>query len=66
MAKLFASEACEEVALEAMRVLGEGMATLRSFRLSVFIGCAPHDYWGRHERNSELVIARNLLKKYRI
>ena len=64
MAKLFASEACEEVALEAMRVLG-GYGYTQEFPVERFYRDAPLMIIG--EGTSEiqkLVIARNLLKKY--
>ena len=66
MAKLFASEACEEVALEAMRVLG-GYGYTQEFPVERFYRDAPLMIIG--EGTSEIqkiVIARNLLKKYRI
>jgi len=66
MAKLFASEACEEVALEAMRVLG-GYGYTQEFPVERFYRDAPLMIIG--EGTSEiqkLVIARNLLKKYRV
>ena len=64
MAKLFASEACEEVTLEAMRVLG-GYGYTQEFPVERFYRDAPLMIIG--EGTSEiqkLVIARNLLKKY--
>lgn len=64
MAKLFASEACEEVALEAMRVLG-GYGYTQEFPVERFYRDAPLMIIG--EGTSEiqkLVIARNLLKRY--
>ena len=64
MAKLFASEACEEVALEAMRVLG-GYGYTQEFPVERFYRDAPLMIIG--EGTSEiqkLVIARNLLKQY--
>lgn len=64
MAKLFASEACEDVALEAMRVLG-GYGYTQEFPVERFYRDAPLMIIG--EGTSEiqkLVIARNLLKKY--
>lgn len=66
MAKLFASEACEEVALEAMRVLG-GYGYTQEFPVERFYRDAPLMIIG--EGTSEiqkLVIARNLLKKYAV
>lgn len=64
MAKLFASEACEDVALEAMRVLG-GYGYTQEFPVERFYRDAPLMIIG--EGTSEiqkLVIARNLLKQY--
>ena len=64
MAKLFASEACEEVALEAMRVLG-GYGYTQEFPVERFYRDAPLMIIG--EGTSEiqkLVIARSLLKRY--
>lgn len=66
MAKLFASESCEEVALEAMRVLG-GYGYTKEFPVERFYRDAPLMIIG--EGTSEiqkLVIARNLLQKYKI
>lgn len=64
MAKLFASESCEEVALEAMRVLG-GYGYTQEFPVERFYRDAPLMIIG--EGTSEIqkiVIARHLLKKY--
>ncbi len=66
MAKLFASESCQEVALEAMRVLG-GYGYTQEFPVERFYRDAPLMIIG--EGTSEiqkLVIARNLLQKYHI
>ena len=66
MAKLFASESCEEVALEAMRVLG-GYGYTQEFPVERCYRDAPLMIIG--EGTSEiqkLVIARNLLQKYKI
>lgn len=66
MAKLFASESCEEVALDAMRVLG-GYGYTQEFPVERFYRDAPLMIIG--EGTSEiqkLVIARNLLKEYKI
>ena len=66
MAKLFASESCEEVALGAMRVLG-GHGYTQEFPVKRFYRDAPLMIIG--EGTSEiqkLVIARNLLKEYTI
>ena len=66
MAKLFASESCEEVALDAMRVLG-GYGYTQEFPVERFYRDAPLMIIG--EGTSEiqkLVIARNLLREYQI
>ena len=66
MAKLFASESCQEVALDAMRVLG-GYGYTQEFPVERFYRDAPLMIIG--EGTSEiqkLVIARNLLKDYKI
>jgi alkylation response protein AidB-like acyl-CoA dehydrogenase len=66
MAKLFASESCQEVSLEAMRVLG-GYGYTQEFPVERFYRDAPLMIIG--EGTSEiqkLVIARNLLQKYKI
>ncbi len=66
MAKLFASESCEEVALEAMRILG-GYGYTKEFPVERFYRDAPLMIIG--EGTSEiqkLVIARGLLQKYKI
>ena len=66
MAKLFASESCQEVALDAMRVLG-GYGYTQEFPVERFYRDAPLMIIG--EGTSEiqkLVIARNLLKEYKI
>ncbi len=66
MAKLFASESCEEVALEAMRILG-GYGYTKEFPVERFYRDAPLMIIG--EGTSEiqkLVIARNLLQKYKV
>ena len=66
MAKLFASEACEEVALEAMRVLG-GYGYTQEFPVERFYRDAPLMLIGEGTNEiQKIVIARNLLKKYRI
>ena len=66
MAKLFASEACEEVALEAMRVLG-GYGYTQEFPVERFYRDAPLMIIGEGTNEiQKIVIARNLLKKYRI
>ena len=66
MAKLFASETCQEVALEAMRVLG-GYGYTQEFPVERFYRDAPLMIIG--EGTSEIqkiVIARNLIKRYKI
>jgi alkylation response protein AidB-like acyl-CoA dehydrogenase len=66
MAKLFASESCQEVSLEAMRILG-GYGYTQEFPVERFYRDAPLMIIG--EGTSEiqkLVIARNLLQQYKI
>jgi alkylation response protein AidB-like acyl-CoA dehydrogenase len=66
MAKLFASETCAEVALEAMRVLG-GYGYTTEFPVERFYRDAPLMIIG--EGTNEIqrtVIARQLIKKYAI
>jgi alkylation response protein AidB-like acyl-CoA dehydrogenase len=66
MAKLFASESCEEVALDAMRILG-GYGYTKEFPVERFYRDAPLMIIG--EGTSEiqkLVIARHLLQQYSI
>lgn len=66
MAKLFASESCEEVALDAMRILG-GYGYTKEFPVERFYRDAPLMIIG--EGTSEiqkLVIARELLQQYKI
>ena len=66
MAKLFASESCEEVALDAMRVLG-GYGYTQEFPVERFYRDAPLMIIG--EGTSEIqkiVIAKNLIKEYAI
>ncbi len=66
MAKLFASETCAEVALEAMRVLG-GSGYTQEFPVERFYRDAPLMIIG--EGTNEIqrtVIARQLVKKYAI
>ncbi|MEW6296780.1 MAG: acyl-CoA dehydrogenase family protein [Thermodesulfobacteriota bacterium] len=65
MAKLFASESCQEVALEAMRILG-GYGYTQEFPVERFYRDAPLMVIG--EGTSEiqkLVIARQLLQRYK-
>ena len=66
MAKLYASEICGEVTLDAMRVFG-GYGYMKDLPLERYYRDAPLMIIG--EGTSEiqrLVIARNLLKKYTI
>jgi alkylation response protein AidB-like acyl-CoA dehydrogenase len=66
MAKLFASETCAEVSLEAMRVLG-GYGYTKEFPVERFYRDAPLMIIG--EGTNEIqrtVIARQLIKKYAI
>jgi alkylation response protein AidB-like acyl-CoA dehydrogenase len=66
MAKLFASETCAEVSLEAMRVLG-GYGFTKEFPVERFYRDAPLMIIG--EGTNEIqrtVIARQLIKKYQI
>ena len=65
MAKLFASESCQEVSLEAMRILG-GYGYTQEFPVERFYRDAPLMIIG--EGTSEIqkiVIARNLLQQYK-
>ncbi len=66
MAKLFASEMCQEVALDAMRIHG-GFGYTKEFNVERYYRDAPFMLVG--EGTSEiqrLVIARQLLEKYKI
>ncbi|MEO7018851.1 MAG: acyl-CoA dehydrogenase family protein [Ktedonobacteraceae bacterium] len=66
MAKLFASEMCEEVALDAMRVFG-GFGYTKDFNVERYYRDAPLMIIG--EGTSEiqrLVIARQLLERYKL
>lgn len=66
MAKLFASEMCQQVTLEAMRVLG-GFGYTREFNVERYYRDAPLMLVG--EGTSEiqrLVIARQLLQRYKL
>jgi alkylation response protein AidB-like acyl-CoA dehydrogenase len=66
MAKLFASETCQEVALDAMRVLG-GYGYMKEFRVERYYRDAPLMIIGEGTNEIQrLVIARNLLERYRI
>ena len=64
MAKLFATEMCQEVALEAMRIHG-GYGYIKEMRVERYYRDAPFMLIG--EGTSEiqkLVIARNILRQY--
>ena len=50
MAKLFASEVCGEVSMEAMRIHG-GYGYTKDFRGAVLPGRPPHDHRRRHQRD---------------
>jgi alkylation response protein AidB-like acyl-CoA dehydrogenase len=66
MAKLFASEICQEVALEAMRILG-GYGYVKEFRVERYYRDAPLMIIGEGTNEIQrLVIARNLLQRYKI
>ena len=66
MAKLFASETCHEVALEAMRVLG-GYGYTKEFPVERFYRDAPLMIIGEGTNEIQrLIIARQLLQRYRI
>ena len=66
MAKLFASEACHEVTMEAMRVHG-GYGYTEEFPVERYFRDAPLMMIGEGTNEiQKLVIARNLLKKYQI
>src|SRR5256712_5657703 len=66
MAKLFASETCQEVALEAMRILG-GYGYTKEFRVERYYRDAPLMIIG--EGTNEIqrpVIARHLVQRHKI
>jgi alkylation response protein AidB-like acyl-CoA dehydrogenase len=66
MAKLFASEACQEISLEAMRVFG-GYGYTKEFPVERFYRDAPLMIIGEGTNEIQrMVIARALVKKYRI
>lgn len=66
MAKLFASEICHEVTMEAMRVHG-GYGYTEEFPVERYFRDAPLMMIGEGTNEiQKLVIARNLLKKYQI
>jgi alkylation response protein AidB-like acyl-CoA dehydrogenase len=65
MAKLFASETCQEVSLEAMRVLG-GYGYIKEFRVERYYRDAPLMIIGEGTNEIQrLVIARALLQRYK-
>ena len=65
MAKLFASETCQEVSLEAMRVLG-GYGYTREFRVERYYRDAPLMLIGEGTSDIQrLVIARGLVQRHR-
>ena len=66
MAKLFASETCQEVSLEAMRVLG-GYGYTKEFRVERYYRDAPLMIIGEGTNEIQrLVIARGLIQRYKI
>jgi alkylation response protein AidB-like acyl-CoA dehydrogenase len=66
MAKLFASESCQEVSLEAMRVLG-GYGYVKEFRVERYYRDAPLMIIGEGTNEIQrLVIAKGLLQRYKI
>lgn len=66
MAKLFATEACQEVTLEAMRIHG-GYGYAKEFKVERFYRDAPLLLIGEGTNEIQrMVIAKNLLKRYQI
>ncbi|MCI0439784.1 MAG: acyl-CoA dehydrogenase, partial [Chloroflexi bacterium] len=66
MAKLFASEVCGEVALEAMRIHG-GYGYVKDYPVERYYRDAPLMIIGEGTNEiQKLVIARRLLERYRI
>jgi alkylation response protein AidB-like acyl-CoA dehydrogenase len=66
MAKLFASESCQQVALEAMRVLG-GYGYTEEFRVERYYRDAPLMIIGEGTNEIQrLVIARQLIQRHKI
>jgi alkylation response protein AidB-like acyl-CoA dehydrogenase len=66
MAKLFASEACAKISLDAMRVLG-GYGFMADFPVERFYRDAPLMMIGEGTNEIQaLVIARGLLARYPI
>ena len=65
MAKLFASETCQEVSLEAMRIFG-GYGYIKEFRVERYYRDAPLMIIGEGTNEIQrLVIARGLLQRYK-
>ncbi len=65
MAKLFASETCQEVTLEAMRILG-GYGYVKEFRVERYYRDAPLMIIGEGTNEIQrLVIAKNLVQRYK-
>jgi len=65
MAKLFASETCQQVSLDAMRVLG-GYGYTKEFRVERYYRDAPLMLIGEGTSDIQrLVIARGLVQRYR-
>ena len=66
MAKLFASETCQEVSLEAMRVLG-GYGYTKDFPVERYYRDAPLMIIGEGTNEIQrLVIARSLVQRYKV
>jgi alkylation response protein AidB-like acyl-CoA dehydrogenase len=66
MAKLFASETCQRVSLDAMRVLG-GYGYTKEFRVERYYRDAPLMLIGEGTSDIQrLVIARGLVQRYRV
>jgi alkylation response protein AidB-like acyl-CoA dehydrogenase len=66
MAKLFASETCQEVSLEAMRILG-GYGYTKEFRVERYYRDAPLMLIGEGTNEIQrLVIARGLVQRYKV
>ncbi len=66
MAKLFATETCQEVSLEAMRILG-GAGYTQDFPVERYYRDAPLLIIGEGTNEIQrLVIAKNLLKRYAV
>ena len=66
MAKLFASETCQKVSLDAMRVLG-GYGYTKDFRVERYYRDAPLMLIGEGTSDIQrLVIARGLVQRNRI